>query len=539
VDAFMRTLMIILIALSFSVNTIQAQNFNIISQRCYGGAPGPRGAKIIPNGEGFTVFATILPGNNHAPSGCPAKSNLWLYQIDANGDLVWNRCYGGNSDDDAIDMLKTSDNGFLLSALTLSNDGDVSYNPGTVSIWIIKTDSIGQLEWERCYGGSNWEWVYRIRETPDGGYIFIGWTNSTDGDISYNNGTTDMWVVKINSLGEIEWERCYGGSYIDWGQSIVLTKDGGYLAGGITSSSDGDVSCTIAFPGAHFDIWVLKLDPHGEIEWQNCYGGTYTEALYEIKQTSDGGYILLAATSSNDGDVSGFSGEPGNHKTVDMWVVKLDSRGNLEWQRCLGGNKREIPTNIVQLSDGGYLVGGSSESNNGIFYCPPCVQGALTMWLVKLSPEGEIEWTQYVDSPGDNALYDFHVFSDMHYLLLGLAKWPGGMLVCDGPFNHDSGYNWIVEIQDTTMSVSTLKPEHLIINVYPNPASTELWLQMPENIPLAQAQIEMFSPTGRLIYRAQPVGQFHKIETACLPSGLYMVRLWDEKLWRATKVVVK
>lgn len=537
--ALMRTLMIFLLLLSFSLYTIQAQNFNIIFQGCYGGTPGASGAKIIPNGEGFTVFATIPPGNNHAPPGCPAYPNLWLYQTGANGDIVWNRCYGGNAYDDARDMLKTPDNGFLLYAQTSSNDGDVSYNPGGWSIWIIKTDSIGQLEWERCYGGSNWEWAYRIREAPDGGYIFTGWTASTDGDISYNNGQHDMWVVKINNLGDIEWERCYGGSFADWGQSIVLTRDGGYLAGGLTTSFDGDVSCTIPYPGTNFDIWVLKLDAHGEIEWQSCYGGTYVESLKEIKQTSDAGYILLGNTDSNDGHVSGFNGEPGNPNTRDMWVVKLDSLGNLEWQRCLGGNKNENSTNIVQLSDGGYLVGGSSSSNNGIFYCIPCVQGLLTMWLVKLSPEGEIEWKQYVDSPGDNSLWNFHVISDMHYLLLGGARWPGGMLVCDGTFNNDSGYNWVVELQDTTVSVRTVNPEHFIINIYPNPATTELWLQLPENLPPAQAQAELISPTGRLLHRAQPSSRFHKIETVHLPGGLYLLRLWDGKQWSGAKVVVK
>lgn len=537
----MKTLMIILFALFFTASATHAQEFNIIFQACYGGSPGPAGAKIITNGEGFVVLANTSSTSGHAPPNCPAGTNLWFYQTDANGEITWNRCYGGSGTDWGRDMLKTSDNGFLLFAQTTSNDGDVSFNPspGAWSIWVIKTDSIGQIEWERCYGGSSWEWAYRIRETPDGGYIFTGWTASNDGDISHNNGQHDFWVVKINSLGDIEWERCYGGSSTDWGQGIDLTFDGGYVVAGQSSSNNGDSECEGPTPGVRNDIWVLKLDAQGEIEWQNCYGGSHQEGLVEIRQTADTGYIFLGITYSNDGDVSGFHGIPGDANTQDMWVVKLDPQGQLEWQRCLGGTKIEFATDVIQLSDGGYLVGGYSRSNNGDFYCPPCVQGNLAIWLVKLSPLGEIEWKTYVDSPGDNPLWAFYAISDMHFLLLGSAKWPGGMLDCEGPFNLETGYNWVVELQDTTTHVQEIHPGHIGLKVYPNPATTELWLQLPENMPFAQMQIELYGPTGRLLYEAKPASRFHKIETAYLPPGLYLLRVWDGKQWFGEKVVVR
>ena len=539
--ALMKTLMIILFAIAFTASATHAQDFSIIFQACYGGSPAPSGAKIIPNGEGFVVLANTSSTSGHAPTNCPAGTNLWFFQTDANGEITWNRCYGGSGTDWGRDMLKTSDNGFLLFAQTTSNDGDISFNPspGAWSIWVVKTDSIGQIEWERCYGGSSWEWAYRIRETPDGGYIFTGWTASNDGDISHNNGQHDFWVVKINSLGDIEWERAYGGSYVDWGQSIAPTIEGGYIVGGLSTSNDGDVLCNNPNPSYKTDIWVLKIDTLGEIEWQSCYGGSHIESVQEIKQTSDTGYIILGLTSSNDGDVSGFHGIPGDLNTNDMWVIKLDPQGQLEWQRCLGGTKLEYATDVVQLGDGGYLVGGSSSSNNGNFYCPPCVQGNLTMWLVKLSPDGEIEWKTYVDSPGDNYLYDFHVISDMRFLLLGGARWPGGMLECEGPFNLETGYNWVVELMDTITYVREINAGRFGIKVFPNPATTELWLQLPENMPFNQAQIELYGPTGRLLYKAKPASLFHKIETAHLPPGLYLLRVWDGKHWFGEKVVVK
>jgi hypothetical protein len=184
------------------------------------------------------------------------------------------------------------------------------------------------------------------------------------------------------------------------------------------------------------------------------------------------------------------------------------------------------------LGDGGYLVGGSSRSRDGDVTCNQ--SDGYSVILYKLSPSGEIEWRKCLGSQVNNFLHDLHIYSDYHFLLAASTRHNGIDVVCDHKGQEDF---WIVEIKDTTTAVWENHPK--TIQLFPNPATTEAWLQLPENTPLAQAQIELYSPTGRLLYRAQPTSQFHKIEVAHLPKGLYLVRVWDGERWYAEKLVVR
>ena len=233
--------------------------------------------------------------------------------------INWEQTYGGNSRDKLISSIPTSGGGYLLGGITSSsNDGDVqSGNHGGWDNWIVKTNNVGTIEWEQTYGGSRDDLLSSIIPTSDGGYLLGGYTLSNDGDVqSGNQGGYDYWVVKINNVGTIEWEQTYGGSFPDYIVSTIPTSDGGYLLGGYTRSNDGDVQS-----GNHGeeDYWVVKINNVGTIEWEQTYGGSGIDWLSSIIPTSDGGYLLGGATSSNDGDV-----QSGNHGDFDYWVVKLD-----------------------------------------------------------------------------------------------------------------------------------------------------------------------------------------------------------------------
>ena len=160
------------------------------------------------------------------------------------------------------------------------------------------------IEWQKCLGGTNDDRAYSIQQTSDGGFIVASITGSNDGDVSGNHGYDDAWVVKLNSSGNIEWQKCLGGTSYDVANSIQQTSDGGFIVSGYTGSNDGDVS------GNHgvYDYWVVKLNSSGDIEWQKCLGGTDYDYAYSIHQTSDGGFIVAGNTASNDGDVSGNHG---------------------------------------------------------------------------------------------------------------------------------------------------------------------------------------------------------------------------------------
>jgi hypothetical protein len=179
------------------------------------------------------------------------------------------------------------------------------------------------IEWQKCLGGSNWDSASSIQQTSDGDYIVAGFTYSKDGDVSgnhdyygYNGYLNDGWVVKLDTSGNLLWQKCLGGSLSDVTSSIQQTSDGGYIVAGKTNSYDGDVSGYHYGLFGRYDYWVVRLNPSGNLLWQKCLGGSGYGS--SIEQTSDGGYIVAGSTNSNDGDVSGHQVD-----YDDIWVVKL------------------------------------------------------------------------------------------------------------------------------------------------------------------------------------------------------------------------
>ena len=209
-------------------------------------------------------------------------------------------------------------------------------------------------QWAKTYGGSKEEYANSIQQTSDGGYIVAGYTKS------FGAGETDIWVLKLSSNGAIEWHHTSGGINTDKSYSIQQTSDGGYIVAGRTAS----------FGAGHYDIWVLKLSSNGAIEWQRTYGGRSSDVAYSIQQTSDGGYIVAGYTDSF------YAGGEA------IWVLKLSSDGDIEWQRTYGDGSFDIAYSIQQTSDGGYIVAGRTTSFGA---------GSYDIWVLKLSSNGDID----------------------------------------------------------------------------------------------------------------------------------------------------
>ena len=203
----------------------------------------------------------------------------------------WLKCYGGTDTDYAFSITSTFNSGFIIASSTMSIDGDVSNNHGQTDCWIIKLDSLGVIQWEKSFGGTSTESTYAIQATTDNGYIFVGATNSNNGDVSGNHGYYDCWVVKTDSIGNIIWQKCFGGTNRENAYSVVECFDGGYIFAGYTLSDDGDVSISY---GSN-DAWVVKLDISGNLEWEKSFGGSQREYANVILQTSDKGFIIGGA----------------------------------------------------------------------------------------------------------------------------------------------------------------------------------------------------------------------------------------------------
>ncbi|PIQ30553.1 MAG: hypothetical protein COW63_09640, partial [Bacteroidetes bacterium CG18_big_fil_WC_8_21_14_2_50_41_14] len=227
---------------------------------------------------------------------------------------------------------------------------------------------------------------------PDGGLLMMGRIMEAGGDVSTYYGSNDLWLCKIDSIGNLEWEKTIGNEGLENAIKIKLTEQNTLLMTGGFTQSGGMITCD--HQGTNYeDVWILELDLEGNILHQFSYGGNYDDMGWDIITTNDG-YVFIAATNSNDGDVNGLHGEPGNFAAYDIWICKVDFEGNLVWQRCLGGYGDDTPDYLTQTEDGGYIVIGLTNSDDGdvsgIHDDPPYYDRDI--WMVKLSSEGELEW---------------------------------------------------------------------------------------------------------------------------------------------------
>ena len=216
-----------------------------------------------------------------------------------------------------------------------------------------------EIEWQKTIGGGVYDYLHSIQQTTDGGYILGGYSLSNiSGDKTENsNGSSDYWIVKTDASGNIQWQNTIGGSSSEILNSIQQTTDGGYILGGISKSNISGDKSENCF--GDYDYWIVKTDSSGNIQWQNTIEGNNFDYLTSIRQTTDGGYILGGYSSSN---ISGDKTENSNG-LYDYWIVKTDATGNIQWQNTIGGNDHDNLISLQQTTDGGYILGGHSASN--------------------------------------------------------------------------------------------------------------------------------------------------------------------------------
>lgn len=355
-----KTLSLLVLWLFFS--TISLGGAIAVTSGCGGGSGGPGSI----NSTSSLSSGTSSPGGTSRALTEPPQ-------------ITYAKCYGGSSFEGARAILRTDDGGYVVAGTSGSTDGDLTgiirppYDYSISDGWLYKIDGNGAIVSQGCYGGLHGDNITSICKSSDGGYYFAGDTYSLNipryHGIPGTRWATDIWVGKINATGGLVWQECLGGYTWDYAHSVSPTADGGCIVVGYTYSNDGDV--TDNHGGANpipSDVWVVKLSSTGAIQWKKCLGGTSHDKGYSVCQTSDGGYVIAGTAGSNNGDISGnhpYTTEYGTFYRDDMWVVKLDSSGVLLWQKCLGGSGYESARSICQTSDGGYLVAGETDSNDG------------------------------------------------------------------------------------------------------------------------------------------------------------------------------
>jgi hypothetical protein len=328
----------------------------------------------------------------------------------------WQKYLGGNGDESANSVQETKDLGYIVAGYTSSSDGIAVGYKGKYDYWIVKVDSNGVIEWQKCLGGSGIDCAQDIHQTNDLGYIVAGYTNSKDGDISKNNGDYDFWIVKLNDTGYIMWQKCLGGTSDDRAYDIQETDDGGYVVAGYTGSNDADVigkheGDNSIIPST--DFWIVKINATGSIQWQKCLGGSSWDAATSIVQTNERDYVVAGWTYSNDFDITGYQGNG------DILIVKLSSAGDIEWENCLGGDGIDIASKILQASDDKYIIAGYTNSKTGNITNN---YGDYDFLLFSLNKQGMMQWQKCYGGVDSDFAYDVGEVNDKGYIITGRTE---------------------------------------------------------------------------------------------------------------------
>lgn len=454
----------LVLLLSFTLK-VQAQE--IEWDRTLGGDSWDRLRHIEQTADGgYILGGSSLSGQTGDKSeSSRGDSDYWVVKLDADGNKLWDRTFGGNDRDELYSLQQTSDGGYILGGVSASGiSGDKSEaSKGGLDYWIVKLDADGNKVWDRTFGGNSSDWLYDMQQTADGGYILGGSSSSgISGDkTEASRGESDYWVVKIDANGNKEWDRTYGGDRLDAFSSLDQTADGGYILGGSSDSNasgdksegwKGNVDITLEA----FDYWIVKLDENGEKEWDRTIGGHNQDNLSDVKQTSDGGYILGGSS------VSGISGDKSEELMggeSDFWVVKLDVHGQKEWDRTYGGDKDEQLSSLVETADGGYLLGGTSYAGDFGGSGEP---GEDDFWVVKVNARGEKEWDKYIGGEGTDVLTSIDQTADGGFILGGSST--SGISGDKSESNQGLLDYWVVKLSPE----STCTPPRPAISVVPS-----------------------------------------------------------------------
>lgn len=332
----------------------------------------------------------------------------------------WDRAFGGNATDFLYSMQVTADGGSILGGYSYSGISGEKTQPNQESdYWVVKLDAAGNKQWDKTFGGSSFDILRSVQQTTDGGYILGGYTYSDrSGDISeVSRGDADYWIVKLNAAGTKQWDRRFGGSSGDLLYALQQTTDGGYILGGTSLSGiSGDKSAGVN--GIGNDGWLVKLDANGQKQWDRTVGGSSADELSSVQQTADGGYFAGFTSAS---PVSGDKTKPSRGGFLDYWVVKLNAAGQPQWDQVMGGSGLDRFVSAQQTTDGGYILGGITDSGVSGDKTQPS-QGTYDYWVVKLDAVGQKQWDQRVGTSVGDTLGSVRQTRDGGYLLGGMTR---------------------------------------------------------------------------------------------------------------------
>ncbi|MGC4040146.1 MAG: T9SS type A sorting domain-containing protein [Flavobacterium sp.] len=498
-------------------------------QKTFGGIHEENAYSVLQTADGGYIFAGRANSGNGDVVGYSWAYSLfngdaWIVKTDAAGTIEWQKLYGGFSNDSALRIIPTSDGGYAVACISSSTDGTVTNNIGGYDYWILKLSATGDLQWQKNLGGPGDDFVRDIKQTPDGGYIVIGYSSS---NLPNGHGMKEVYLVKISSTGVIQWWKPFGGSNDDLGNSVALTPDGGYIITGTTKSSDGNFTSNHGMS----DIFAIKINSIGTIEWQKTMGGSNEDFGQSIIALPDGSYVLSAASSSSNGDITTT-----NRGSTDLWIAKLDTTGNIVWQKSFGGSSSDCydGSRISQTSDGGFVICGSTTSGSGDA-SGNHGSGIEDIWVVKLDSDGTKQWHRCFGGGGEDYGYSIIETSDKGYMVSGMGRVDVGTnpQYADWTYNAQRSYEaWLIKLEPDSFLLSVPENTMASITVFPNPAKDILNIHASNN-----ATISKITITDLLGKKVLEQSENNQIDVQNLAKGVYAIQVAAEGSTYASKFI--
>jgi len=381
--------------------------------------------------------------------------------------------------------------------------------------WILKLDSAGNKQWAKCYGGSGQEIGVSITQVSGGGYIACGSSHSDDGDVGFHYGETDpdYWIIRIDTAGNIIWSKVLGGTDWDYPYRIIEYPGGKYIVIGWSASVDGDVTTNLGID----DVWLVMLDANGNVLWNKNYGGFQLDLGVDLIKDFNGNITCLAETESSNGWVS-F-----NYGSKDYWLFQIDTNGTLLWEKSFGGAGIERPKKVIQSPDSGYIIVGYSSQSGGTGLVSNNY-GGEDYWIV--SADKEHNFISDKNFGGTSGDFCFSAVLSSNALYLTGASQSSNIDVTGHKGDELSSDAWTLELELPTAIWTG--PSSIDLTLYPDPASEYVNIKGNGNFFSGNLTITVFNSLGHELKRINTSVENKapfSLAVSEFPPGIYYISL--------------